>query len=172
MCGCISCRINLRQLFLFLFYGFGSAEHMGGVTYRRASPANSKMTADCSVQTTAMVLGYRDQPLKAIYISSQFLLTVFIRVPFLILISIPRGLRPGPFKQAALIRLMRIVSPLGPIMSKFVDLHPSIVCLFIHFAESEYLAQITDSRAIAQGEGMEGLWIELAPELVTGNIKM
>ena len=121
-----------------------------------------------------MVLEYSYKPIKGVYLASQFLLTALIRVPILILISIPRGLRPRPswsFKQSILIRFMRIVSPLGPIMSRFVRwIYCIIACSYV--SRAGIYTSSPDQHAIVRGEGVKGLWIEPVDKLVIGSLRL
>ncbi|KAF8829157.1 hypothetical protein HHX47_DHR3001169 [Lentinula edodes] len=57
-----------------------------------------------------MAISLRHQPYKALYTAFEFVGTVLVKVPFWLLLSIPRSWRPRPswsMKDSFLIQLLR-----------------------------------------------------------------
>ncbi|KAG5719825.1 Esterase, partial [Termitomyces sp. T112] len=97
---------------------------------------------------------YRHQPSKAIYLTGQFLVTL-LRIPLWILVSIPRSWRPRKswsFKRAFLLKVAR-----------FVMVLPS---------ETGPLIKSPNHEAITLGPGINGLWVEPVPDLITGKLSV
>ncbi|KAH0588382.1 hypothetical protein H2248_004239 [Termitomyces sp. 'cryptogamus'] len=101
-----------------------------------------------------MLYRYRHQPLKAVYLTGQFIVTL-LRIPLWILLSIPRSWRPRKswsLKRAVLVKFVRFFMGLsaktGPIIN-----HPNY-------------------KAITLGPGINGLWVDPVPKLITGKLEM
>ncbi|KAH7874720.1 Alpha/Beta hydrolase protein [Lentinula edodes] len=102
-----------------------------------------------------MAISLRHQPYKALYTTFEFVGTVLVKVPFWLLLSIPRSWRPRPswsMKDSFLIQLLRhLVSVRAKTMSK---------------AASGYPAR----QLGALGEGVYCVWVTPIPKLVVGDL--
>ncbi|KAM6497910.1 Alpha/Beta hydrolase fold [Amanita muscaria] len=103
-----------------------------------------------------MPFAFRNQPLKGLYSTYQVLTTVFLRLPWWILCSLPRSWRPRQswdLKRAIMVRLIRhsihATAQTGPFVIKTPN----------------YLA-------IEPDVGEYGVWVEPVPELVNAEFEV
>ncbi|RXW16779.1 hypothetical protein EST38_g9085 [Candolleomyces aberdarensis] len=96
---------------------------------------------------------FRQQPLKGLYIVYQLVSTLFIRLPFWIITSLPSSTRARPtwtLKRALLLKFVR------------------------HFTNLTFetgVAPVANYLAIKSGKGVNGVWIDPATELITGDLE-
>ncbi|KXN80644.1 Esterase [Leucoagaricus sp. SymC.cos] len=95
----------------------------------------------------------RHQPFKAIYVVAELTTIVFLRVPFWFVISIPKSRRPRPSWSIsrcvlvyALRRYFRINFRVGGVLKS------------------------PNHLALQKGKGVNGVWVNPAPELIHGHI--
>lgn len=95
----------------------------------------------------------RRQPLKALYLTWQFVSTLLFRIPFWALVSIPNSWRPRPswsFKKAFNVRLTR---------------HFSVIQI-----QSGFLLGSPDHQDLEPNS--QGVWVEPVPHLIKGAVQM
>ncbi|KAF6760257.1 hypothetical protein DFP72DRAFT_1031692 [Ephemerocybe angulata] len=97
---------------------------------------------------------FRQQPLKGLYLVYQLISTIFVRLPLWAFLNAIRSLRPRP---SWTIQRVLAVNSIRHVMSVTNETGP--------------LVTIPDYRAIKPGEGVEGVWVSPAPELVTGELE-
>ncbi|KAL1742139.1 Alpha/Beta hydrolase protein [Schizophyllum fasciatum] len=100
------------------------------------------------------VYAYRHQPVKAVYLTGQILLTCLVRLPYWTLISLPRSWRPRPswsLKQCLTVKIVRVYS-------RIID----------HVGE---LRTFPNHEAIVPGEGVNGVWLDPVPDLLVDELK-
>ncbi|KAG6911110.1 hypothetical protein DXG01_003850 [Tephrocybe rancida] len=96
---------------------------------------------------------YRHQPLKGIYLTVQFLSTL-VRIPLWVLLAIPRSWRPREswsIKRTILVKFVRF----------FMGLPERVGPLRI----------LPNHKAITHGRGVNGLWVDPVPNLITGKLE-
>ncbi|RDB28750.1 Esterase [Hypsizygus marmoreus] len=99
-----------------------------------------------------MAYTFRYQPLKGMYLTYQAMSTLLLRVPLWVLLAIwKRPKKSWSLKRSVLVKLlghsMQMATSIGPISQ-----HP-------------------DHLAITGGVDVNGIWVEPAPQLVTGRLK-
>ncbi|KAF5370693.1 hypothetical protein D9758_002008 [Tetrapyrgos nigripes] len=103
-----------------------------------------------------MVLGYRHQPWKGLYLCYDFLGTLFVRVPLWFLFSIPRSWRPRfswSIKQTLLVQIFRHV--VVDVMDQTGPIFP-----------------VPDHRVLKDGPAVNGVWIDPVPDdLIVGRLR-
>ncbi|KAI0699538.1 alpha/beta-hydrolase [Cytidiella melzeri] len=90
------------------------------------------------------------QPFKGIYLLSEGLITIFLRLPVWVLLALPRSNRPRKswtFKRALMLRFFKYLYP-----------------TYGMFKEPSYLA-------LEQGPKIKGVWMPAVPHLITGDLK-
>ncbi|KAL0956520.1 hypothetical protein HGRIS_002661 [Hohenbuehelia grisea] len=94
------------------------------------------------------------QPFRALYLTYEILTTVFVRVPFWVVTSLPRSWRPRPawsLKRVVnfnlLCRINRVFKRIDPVQG------------------------IPNHLALESGVNVNGVWVEAAPQLVTSPLK-
>ncbi|KAF5316867.1 hypothetical protein D9611_003972 [Ephemerocybe angulata] len=97
---------------------------------------------------------FRQQPLKGLYLVYQLISTIFVRLPLWAFLNAIRSLRPRPSWN---IQRVLAVNSIRHVMNVTNETGP--------------LVTIPDYRAIKPGEGVEGVWVSPAPELVTGELE-
>ncbi|KAF8960370.1 Alpha/Beta hydrolase protein [Flammula alnicola] len=102
-----------------------------------------------------MPYAFRNQPLKGLYLTYQLIAILFVRLPLLVLFNIPKSWRPRKswtLKRTILIKLVRLLSETG--------------------TQVGTVFKVPNHLAITPGVGVNGVWVEPANHLVTGNLKM
>ncbi|KAF4581792.1 hypothetical protein EYR40_002810 [Pleurotus pulmonarius] len=109
----------------------------------------------------------RYQPFKALYLSLELVFTLFVRIPVWTLLSIPRSWRPRrswPISRVILVRLVKILMELP---HRFAQ-HYLVKTIAIDVPIRTGPIITTPSHlAIAPGPGVNGVWVEAVPQLVT-----
>ncbi|KAF8219895.1 endoplasmic reticulum protein [Tricholoma matsutake] len=96
----------------------------------------------------------RFQPFKGFYLIYQLLATLFIYVPFWILLAVPRSRRPRPSWDLRRVLYMKLIRRFSHVVAKTGPL------------------SITPNHlAITGGVDVKGVWVEAVPHLVTGVLK-
>ncbi|TFK20767.1 alpha/beta-hydrolase [Coprinopsis marcescibilis] len=99
-----------------------------------------------------MSFSFRQEPIKGLYLVYQLLTTLFVRLPLWALFnsaSFLRARKSWSLKQAIMVKLLRHLD---------------------HIQASSFVS-FPDHRAIAPGKGVNGVWIEGAGNLITGDLK-
>ncbi|GLB37506.1 putative steryl acetyl hydrolase [Lyophyllum shimeji] len=97
---------------------------------------------------------FRRQPLKAAYLTYQVLTTLLLRIPLWVLLAIPRPLRPRAswsVKRTVFVNFVR----------HFLNIS----------ARSGPVIILPNHLAITPGENVNGVWLDPAPQLVTGKLQ-
>ncbi|KAF8806420.1 alpha/beta-hydrolase [Phlegmacium glaucopus] len=102
-----------------------------------------------------MANAFHRQPLKGLYISYQFITILFIRGPLWALLSIPPSWRPR--KTWTIKRT---------IMAKFIKHVMGMTAL------TGPLLKMPNHLAILPGKDVQGVWVEAANHLITGDLKI
>ncbi|ESK97156.1 hypothetical protein Moror_6377 [Moniliophthora roreri MCA 2997] len=96
-----------------------------------------------------MTLQYRRQPAKTIYLLYELLCTIFVKIPFWIVLAIPRGWRPVPSRS----------------FKRTMAIH-----LFRHLVDSLDKVGLNEpNHENLQGE--DGVWVNPKPNLIVGDLK-
>ncbi|PFH51558.1 hypothetical protein AMATHDRAFT_142257 [Amanita thiersii Skay4041] len=101
-----------------------------------------------------MSFAYRRHPLKGLYVIYQLLTTMFVRIPWWILLTIPQTWRPRKswtIKRTIYVRLLRhlmsVTSQTGPLVT------------------------VPNHLAITPGTGINGVWVGAVSHLIIGDLK-
>ncbi|OBZ68272.1 Esterase [Grifola frondosa] len=97
------------------------------------------------------------QPLKTIYLFYELVATVFVRIPFWVVIYTPRAFRPRrswTLKKCLTVNIWRVVSPFGDIADRVGSIAP-----------------FPTHKAIPDTPGIKSVWLDPAPELVVDPVK-
>ncbi|KAL1731917.1 Alpha/Beta hydrolase protein [Schizophyllum commune] len=100
------------------------------------------------------VYAHCHQPSKAICLTGQILLTCFVRLPYWLVVSLPRSWRPRSswtFKQCILVKAVQCFSRISDQVGELVNL--------------------PNHEALVPGKGVNGVWLEPVPELVIGQLR-
>ncbi|THH33314.1 hypothetical protein EUX98_g877 [Antrodiella citrinella] len=102
------------------------------------------------------VYALRQQPFRAIYIVVELLITVFIRLPYWLILYIPRHRRPRvswPYSRCIAVEILRTLMFVGPIA-----------------ARAGPISTKPDHRSIPDIPGVKALWIDPTPDLLFGDV--
>ncbi|KAG6832613.1 hypothetical protein H0H92_014449 [Tricholoma furcatifolium] len=96
---------------------------------------------------------FRNQPFKGIFLTYQFFATLF-RVPLWVLLAVPKSWRPREswsIKRVVMVKFLRfffgLSTSVGPVI------------------------KLPDHKALTLGRNVKGLWVDPAPELITGKLE-
>ncbi|KAK2462093.1 hypothetical protein APHAL10511_006556 [Amanita phalloides] len=101
-----------------------------------------------------MSLPFGRQPLKATYIIYQLFSTLFVRLPWWFLLSLPKSWRPKltwTMQRALYVKVIR---------------HVTMVA-----AKTDILPKYPNHLDILHGPGVNGVWVDATPDLVIGELK-
>ncbi|KAI4525513.1 alpha/beta-hydrolase [Schizophyllum commune Loenen D] len=105
----------------------------------------------------AELYAYRHQPIKGIYFTGQIVLTLFVRLPFWVLTSLPKSWRPRPSWSLWQSLLVKFVRCFARISDKVGDIDFGVT---------------PNHEAIVPGEGVNGVWLDPVRELIVDELKI
>ncbi|KAF8633318.1 hypothetical protein AX17_004491 [Amanita inopinata Kibby_2008] len=101
-----------------------------------------------------MLYAFRNQPLKAVYLSYQLLSTLLVRFPLWILFAIPKTWRPR--KSWTISRTLH-VNLIRKLLNVGIQTGPII--------------KVPNHLAIQHGDDVNGVWVDAVPHLIAGELK-
>ncbi|PCH43927.1 alpha/beta-hydrolase [Wolfiporia cocos MD-104 SS10] len=104
-----------------------------------------------------MVHELRKQPLRSVYLGAQKVYTEIVRVPSWVLSNLPKSRRPRPswsLRKCVQVPKLRLYSEFGPIAEKAGPVH-----------------RWPTHRAIVEGPGVKGVWLNPNPSIIHGAVK-